>query len=160
VICFSKKTNGKERMKKEMSLREKFALGKQKTAKLVMDGAAIAEQTMASVTLEKKAKITNKVMKAYNIMMMSIMTVTMVGMCFANNQGSNDPAATVINNMIDIICKVFKYVGVVLGVYSVMAFKNEDADSKSRATTMLVVAGILVGIETLVTNTGLKDYLK
>lgn len=147
-----------------MSLREKFALGKQKTAKLVMDGAAIAEQTMASVTLEKKAKITNKVMKAYNIMMMSIMTVTMVGMCFANSQGSNDPAATVINNMIDIICKVFKYVGVVLGVYSVgqlvMAFKNEDADSKSRATTMLVVAGILVGIETLVTNTGLKDYLK
>ena len=60
-------------MKKEMSLREKFALGKQKTAKLVMDGAAIAEQTMASVTLEKKAKITNKVMKAYNIMIEHLM---------------------------------------------------------------------------------------
>ena len=158
MICFSKKTNGKERMKKEMSLREKFALGKQKTARLVADGITVTEQAMASVTPKKKAKITNKVMKAYNIIVMAIMTVTMVGMCFAT-----DPAATVINNMIDIICKVFKYVGVVLGVYSVgqlvMAFKNEDADSKSRATTMLVVAGILVGIETLVTNTGLKDYL-
>lgn len=143
-----------------MSLREKFALGKQKTAKLVVDGVTVTEQAMASVTPEKKAKITNKVMKAYNIMVMSIMTVTMIGMCLA---GNNDPAGDVIGKMIDQICKVFKYVGVVLGVYSVgqlvLAFKNEDADSKSRATTMLVVSGILIGIETLVTETGLKGYL-
>lgn len=146
-----------------MSLREKFALGKQKTARLVVDGVTVAEQTMASVTPEKKAKITNKVMKAYNIMVMSIMTVTMVGMCLANNDGNNDPAAKVITEMINIICRVFRYVGVVLGVYSVgqlvMAFKNEDADSKSRATTMLVVAGILVGIKTLVDQTNLTTYL-
>ena len=140
-----------------MSLREKFALGKQKTARLVVDGVAIAEQTMASVTPEKKAKITNKIMKAYSVTAISMMAVTMVSMCCA------DAAADVITEMISIICRVFRYVGVVLGVYSigqlVMAFKNEDADSKSRATTMLVVAGVLVGIKTLVDQTKLTEYL-
>lgn len=141
-----------------MSLREKFALGKQKTARLVVDGVAIAEQTMASVTPEKKAKITNKIMKAYSVTAISMMAVTMISMCCAE-----DAAAKVITEMISIICRVFRYVGVVLGVYSVgqlvMAFKNEDADSKSRATTMLVVAGILVGIKSLVDQTKLTDYL-
>lgn len=41
----------------------------------------------------------------------------------------------------------------------VMAFKNEDADSKSRATTMLVVACVLIGIDKLVDKTGIKTYL-
>ena len=87
--------------------------------------------------------------------------MTSISMALATTD--DDPAATTIESMIDIICTVFRYVGVVLAAYSigalVMAFKNEDADSKSRATTLLVVACVLIGIVKLVDKTGIKTYL-
>ena len=56
----------------------------------------------------------------------------------------------VVGNMADIIGFIFQAVGVILAVYSVgqliLAFKNEDADSKSRASTQLVVAIALIAV--------------
>ena len=63
--------------------------------------------------------------------------------------------------MIDIVGLVFSAVGVILAVYSVgqlvLAFKNEDADSKSRASTMLVVAIVLVAFPSIVKGLNLVD---
>lgn len=141
-----------------MSFKEKLTNKKQKMARGIIEGVTVAQSTMNEVDDAKVNKAKCKVLKVYNMTLVGLMCIMATGMCFAE-----DPAAEVIQKMIGIICKVFRYVGVVLAVYSVgqlvMAFKNEDADSKSRATTMLVVAGILVGIDQLVEGLNLTSYL-
>ena len=79
---------------------------------------------------------------------------------------SGSPTATVgeiLERMIDIIGMIFVAVGIVLAVYSVgqlvLAFKNEDADSKSRASTLLVVAIILIAFPAVIDFLGLTEYL-
>lgn len=51
------------------------------------------------------------------------------------------------------IFKIFFYIGALLLAWSIgqliMAFKNEDADSKSRAGMVLVVSCLLLGIGTI-----------
>lgn len=79
---------------------------------------------------------------------------------------SGDPTATVgaiLEKMISIIGMIFVAVGIILAIYSVgqlvLAFKNEDADSKSRASTLLVVSIILIAFPALINFLGLTDYL-
>lgn len=59
------------------------------------------------------------------------------------------------NNIVGLVCKVFFYIGAVLLVWAigqlVLAFKNEDADSKSRAVMVLVCAVMLLSISTIYT---------
>lgn len=67
----------------------------------------------------------------------------------------------VLENMIGIIGTIFIAVGVILTVYAVgtlvLAFKNEDADSKSRASTMLVVGVCLMSIPKIVETLNLLE---
>lgn len=60
----------------------------------------------------------------------------------------------IVDQMIDIIGMIFVAAGVLLSTYSVgqliMAFKNEDPDSKSRASTMLVVSIVLIAFPAIV----------
>ena len=81
---------------------------------------------------------------------------------FAAVQGT-DNVKDILNSMIDIVGLVFSAVGVILAVYSVgqlvLAFKNEDADSKSRASTMLVVAIVLVAFPSIVKGLNLVDII-
>lgn len=69
----------------------------------------------------------------------------------------------ILTEMISIVGLVFSAVGVILAVYSVgqlvLAFKNEDADSKSRASTMLVVAVILIAFPAIVEGLNLVDKI-
>lgn len=69
----------------------------------------------------------------------------------------------ILEEMISIVGLVFSAVGVILAVYSVgqlvLAFKNEDADSKSRASTMLVVAVILIAFPAIVKGLNLVDKI-
>lgn len=64
-----------------------------------------------------------------------------------------DKAGEAISAIVDIVFKIFKYIGVILALWGVgslvMAFKNEDADSKSRAIMSLVVGICLVALDTL-----------
>lgn len=68
-----------------------------------------------------------------------------------------DEAATdkIVGSIIDVIVDIFKYIGIILLVWSVgmlvLAFKNEDADSKSRAIMLLVVSLVLIGIGAFLT---------
>lgn len=108
---------------------------------------------------EKIDKIKRRAAFIIPIMMMFI-TFVCTGICCCEEK---DIAASVITDMINIIVKVFRYIGVVLAVYSVgqliMAFKNEDADSKSRATTLLVVACVLIGLKSIIDGLNLTQYL-
>ena len=65
--------------------------------------------------------------------------------------------------MIDIIGMVFTAVGIILAIYSVgtliLAFKNDDPDSKQRASTMLVVAVVLIGFPAIIDQLNLTSYL-
>lgn len=86
-------------------------------------------------------------------------------MAFAAASGSvNIPA--IISTMLGIICDIFFAIGLLLLVWSigmlVLAFKNEDADAKSRAMMMLVVSAALVGFRSFIgvvlnaTNAGIS----
>lgn len=74
-----------------------------------------------------------------------------------------DTVKEILTEMISIVGLVFSAVGVILAVYSVgqlvLAFKNEDADSKSRASTMLVVAVILIAFPAIVNGLDLVDKI-
>lgn len=137
---------------------KKICAVKSKLCKVANECSAIAYGSLAQCDAEKRGKVTRKTLSVVNAILAILMISCMAGTVFAG------AAEDVLQQMINIICKVFKYVGVVLAVYSigqlVMAFKNEDADSKSRATTMLVVACVLVGIDALVKQTNLSNYLK
>lgn len=70
---------------------------------------------------------------------------------------------SILEDMIDIIGMIFVAVGIILAIYSVgtliMAFKNDDPDSKQRASTMLVVAVVLIGFPALIDQLNLTSYL-
>ena len=74
-----------------------------------------------------------------------------------------DTIKDVMNSMVEVVETIFKAVGAILGVYSVgqliLAFKNEDADSKSRASTMLVVAIALIAMPGIIDSLKLTDYI-
>lgn len=61
-------------------------------------------------------------------------------------------AKNVLQKVLGVLCDVFLYVGVLLLCWGVgqlvMAFKNEDADSKSRAIMLIVSSAFLIGIKT------------
>lgn len=75
------------------------------------------------------------------------------------NISGNADAKQIVGNIIGIIIDVFFYIGVLLACWSVgmlvLAFKNEDADSKSRAMMMLVCSVCLIGIRTFLGSNGI-----
>lgn len=94
----------------------------------------------------------------------TVFMTTMLTMVPAFASGA--PTATVgeiLERMISIIGMIFVAVGIILAIYSVgqlvLAFKNEDADSKSRASTLLVVSIILIAFPALIDFLGLTEYL-
>lgn len=70
---------------------------------------------------------------------------------------------SVLDKFIDIIGTIFIALGIILAAFSigqlVLSFKNEDADSKSRAATLLVVSIILIAIRPIIAGLGLTDML-
>jgi fumarate reductase subunit D len=95
-----------------------------------------------------------KIILGCGFALISILTLMLI---FNFPLASGDAQQTIKNvlgSMVNIIGTVFQAVGVILAVYSVgqlvLAFKNEDADSKSRASTMLVVGVVLIAIPSLI----------
>ena len=85
-------------------------------------------------------------------------TAVMVGMsqvmpvfCALNPDGID--IETIIGSILGIILTIAMYVGVVLLTYAVFqlvrSFKNDDAEGKSRATQLLVVSAVLIGLKKL-----------
>ena len=94
------------------------------------------------------------------LMAIAVTICTMMIPVMAAN--SPDPGA-IVAKFVDIIMNIFLYIGILLAVWSVgmlvLAFKNEDGDSKSRAMMMLVVSCMLIGIKVLVATLDLTSYL-
>lgn len=58
-----------------------------------------------------------------------------------------------VSQILGIVTKIAMYIGIILLAWSivmlVLAFKNEDADSKSRAIMLIVVSVVLIAIRPL-----------
>lgn len=69
-------------------------------------------------------------------------------------------ASTLVNNLLGYVFGIFKYIGILLLAWGVgqlvLAFKNEDADSKSRAMMLVVVAIILTTISSIFNGLGIS----
>lgn len=65
-------------------------------------------------------------------------------------------ASGLVSNLLNYVFGIFKYIGLLLLAWGVgqlvLAFKNEDADSKSRAMMLVVVAIILTVLSTVFTG--------
>lgn len=98
-----------------------------------------------------KTFVTNKAQKLENAIAPMLVVGTAIGV-FPTVYASNK-ATTAIKSIIEVIYKIFTYIGVILALWGigslVMAFKNEDADSKSRAIMCLVVGFCLVALKAL-----------
>ena len=70
-----------------------------------------------------------------------------------------DGATDAMQKIINLVYTMFKYIGIVLALWGIgsliMAFKNEDADSKTRAIMSLIVGVALVTLQALT-----KDLVK
>lgn len=86
-----------------------------------------------------------KISRAFMTLIVSMESMQMYAMA-----GSMD---NMFQDLIGTVCKVFFYIGAILLVWAigqlVLAFKNEDADSKSRAVMVLVTAVLLMSIRTI-----------
>ncbi len=62
-------------------------------------------------------------------------------------------AEDAIKKVVKLVFTIFKYIGIVLALWGggslIMAFKNEDADSKTRAIMSLIVGIALVTLQSL-----------
>lgn len=104
-------------------------------------------------------KIKNTFSKAKNVglSLSTMMTTALLAspLAFANA----DPGK-IVGKLIDSIWTIFRYIGILLLAWSVgmlvLAFKNEDADSKSRAMMMLVVSCLLIGLKTIWSTLGIS----
>lgn len=81
---------------------------------------------------------------------MSSASVAMVPTAFASGSATGNK---VVNAVLDVVFDMAFYIGIILLAWSVvmliLALKNEDADSKSRAIMLVAVSIALVGVGTL-----------
>ncbi|GAB6399300.1 hypothetical protein IMM1_05280 [Pseudocoprococcus immobilis] len=113
----------------------------------------------------KKDEVSREQMRGF-IIAMVVITMMMMACILNVSFADSDYASTIrdlIEKMVSIIGTIFQAVGAVLTVYSVgqliLAFKNEDADSKSRASTMMVVGVVLIALPGVIETLGLVDMI-
>lgn len=101
------------------------------------------------------------------LFVMSVFAITAVFGSMLLNPLFADAAgnvAEILTDMIDIIGMIFTAVGIILAIYSVgtlvLAFKNDDPDSKTRASTVLVVSIVLIAFPQIVDKLNLVQYLR
>lgn len=113
-------------------------------ASKVKDGAVKAYEFAKKNTLAMVASLS------------ALVPATSMMSVYAINQVNEE---NLIGQVLKIIFTLFQYIGILLLAWSigmlVLAFKNEDADSKSRAIMMMVVSVVLIGVKTLFQNINL-----
>lgn len=121
---------------------------------------------------KEKRKMTKEVSKKevklepiafFAAMAIGLLLVMLISPRFAFAVEGAATVKAIIEQMIDVIGMIFVAAGVILAVYAigqlVLAFKNEDADSKSRASTLLVVSIVLIGFPAIVKGLNLTQYI-
>lgn len=96
-----------------------------------------------------------KMIQAGSALATSLCCMSMFSMAAVN-------ATDIFSTLVGYICQIFMYIGIILLVWAVgqlvLAFKNEDADSKTRAVMVMVCSIILMSvgqiIKTILDSTG------
>lgn len=69
-----------------------------------------------------------------------------------------------MEQMIGYVGLIFRVVGIILAVYAIgqmiMAFRDENPDAKTKATTLLVVSIILISLPSIIDQLNLQSFLK
>jgi len=69
-----------------------------------------------------------------------------------------------MDTMIGYVGLIFRVIGIILAIYAIgqmiMAFKDENPDAKTKATTLLVVSIILISLPSIIDQINLQSYLK
>ena len=77
----------------------------------------------------------------------------MTGTAVAFADTTDETADQIVVRIIGVVCTIFRYIGIILLVWSIgmliLSFKNEDADSKSRAVLLMVVSVALIAIKSV-----------
>ena len=88
-----------------------------------------------------------KMVQAGSALATSLCCMSIISMAAVNT-------ADIFGTLIGYICQIFLYIGIILLVWAVgqlvLAFKNEDADSKSRAVMVMVCSIILMSVGQIV----------
>lgn len=66
------------------------------------------------------------------------------------SSGNGIQTSNILKSLLQYVFKIFRYIGLILVAWGigqlVLAFKNDDADSKSRAIMTIVAAAMLFGL--------------
>lgn len=93
----------------------------------------------------------------------AIMCLLLVSTMTPIYAAAEDVVMTATEKVITVIERIFQVMGGILLVYSIgqliLAFKNEDGDSKSRASAMLVVSAFLIGLPVLVDELDIPNLI-
>lgn len=124
--------------------------------------AGTAGTTMRNGALsEKILKLYRKAVKTVSLAWLLLVSTCVP--CLADVTTATLGDTDIVTNMIGIILLVFRIIGIVMVVYSIgaliLAFKNEDPDSKTKNTSMMVISIILIFLETFVNASGILDKL-
>lgn len=100
-----------------------------------------------------------KLAKMRNFVMITVMAFAIASpVVFATGGGT---ASNVVKNLLGYIFGIFFWIGVLLLAWGVgqlvLAFKNEDGDSKSRAIMLILAAIVLMAVDTIFTNLGISE---
>ena len=122
-------------------------------------------QKELAVTMTPESKMSKKERIITLAALLAIVTLTMllvVSPAFAANNYVST-LRTIMNNMVTIVGVIFQAVGAILSIYAVgqliLAFKNEDANSKSSASTLLVVGIVLIAVPGIINTLGLVNMI-
>lgn len=96
----------------------------------------------------------------------AVITVLTIGLILFPSFAAADYVSDItdiLGSMIDIVGTIFQAVGVILAVYAVgqliLAFKNEDANAKSSASTLIVVGIVLIALPAIIDALDLVDRI-
>ena len=129
-----------------------------------MQSVVVSNESFGKKAMRKTAKFVLSCM-AFLMLTMNTLNIGFAGGDVDSSaaQKASTKVQTVLKKFIGIVGLVFQAVGVVLAVYSVgqlvLAIKNEDADSKSRAATMLVVGVVLIALPAIIDALDLVQYV-
>lgn len=119
----------------------------------------------SAVLMHKKKMLSPKERKAVyaGTVTMFVLVICFIAVCpYADGYG--DKVLKAANQVVNIIAFLLRTAGVILSAYAtgqlVLSFKNEDADSKTRAATQLVVGIILIVMPTIMESFDLAGKIK
>ena len=112
--------------------------------------------------MQNLKKVINK-KELFTFTILSLIFVLMMTLCPTFAVEGAGTVKEILDKMIKIIGMVFVAAGILLAAYSVgqlaMALKNEDADSKTRASTQLVVSIVLIALPSIIDGLDLLSYI-